>query len=42
MLQKEDDNGDSNRTMFSDAEGAAKNPFYALQKPVSEVTPFRD
>ena len=32
-----DENGDSNRTMFSDAEGAAKYPFYALQKPVSEV-----
>lgn len=32
-----DENGDSNRTMFSDAEDAAKYPFYALQKPVSEV-----
>lgn len=32
-----DENGDSNRTMFSDAEGAAKYPFYALQKPVPEV-----
>lgn len=32
-----DENGDSNRTMFSDAEGAAKYPFYALQKPVGEV-----
>ena len=32
-----DENGDSNRTMFSDAEGAAKFPFYALQKPVNEV-----
>ena len=32
-----DENGDSNRTMFSDAEGAAKYPFYALQKPVSET-----
>ncbi|MFA7347662.1 MAG: bacteriophage abortive infection AbiH family protein [Desulfurivibrionaceae bacterium] len=32
-----DENGDSNRTMFSDAEGAAKYPFYALQKPVSEI-----
>ncbi|MFC7367158.1 AbiH family protein [Vreelandella zhaodongensis] len=32
-----DENGDSNRTMFSDAEGAAKYPFYALKKPVSEV-----
>lgn len=32
-----DENGDSNRTMFSDAEGAAKYPFYALQKPVDKV-----
>ncbi|MNJ48788.1 hypothetical protein D3C77_439930 [compost metagenome] len=32
-----DASGDSNRTMFSDAEGAAKYPFYALQKPVSEA-----
>lgn len=32
-----DENGDSNRTIFSDAEGAAKYPFYALQKPVTEV-----
>jgi len=32
-----DESGDSNRTMFSDAEGAAKYPFYALQKPVLET-----
>lgn len=32
-----DENGDSNRTMFTDAEGAAKYPFYALQKPVNDV-----
>jgi hypothetical protein len=32
-----DENGDSNRTMFSDAQGAAKYPFYALQKPVDKV-----
>lgn len=32
-----DENGDSNRTMFSDAEGAAKYPFYVYQKPVDEV-----
>lgn len=32
-----DESGDSNRTMFSDAEGAAKYPFYALQKPVDKV-----
>lgn len=32
-----DENSDSNRTMFSDAEGVAKYPFYALQKPINEV-----
>lgn len=32
-----DENGDSNRTMFTDAENAAKYPFYAFQKPVSEI-----
>jgi hypothetical protein len=32
-----DENGDSNRTIFSDAEGAAKYPFYALQKPVLDI-----
>lgn len=32
-----DENGDSNRTMFSDAEDAAKYPFYAFRKPVDEV-----
>lgn len=32
-----DEDGNSNRTMFSDAEGAAKYPFYALQKPVNEI-----
>lgn len=32
-----DENGDSNRTIFSDAEGAARYPFYALKKPVQEV-----
>jgi len=31
-----DENGDSNRTMFTDAQNAAKHPFYAFQKPVSE------
>ena len=29
-----DENGDSNRTMFSDAQSSAKYPFYVLQKPV--------
>lgn len=32
-----DVNGDSNRTIFSDAEDAAKYPFYALQKPVKDI-----
>jgi hypothetical protein len=32
-----DENGDSNRTIFSDSQGAAKYPFYALQKPVNKV-----
>jgi hypothetical protein len=32
-----DENGDSNRTIFSDAEGEAKYPFYALKKPVHEI-----
>ncbi|WP_050570806.1 bacteriophage abortive infection AbiH family protein [Dickeya zeae] len=32
-----DENGDSNRTPFSNAEDAAKYPFYALQKPISSV-----
>lgn len=32
-----DENGDSNHTMFSDAEAAAKYPFYVLKKPVQEV-----
>lgn len=32
-----DENGNSNRTIFSDAEGAAMYPFYALQKPVKKV-----
>ena len=32
-----DENGNSNRTMFSDAESAAKLPFYAFQKPVDKV-----
>ena len=32
-----DEYGDSNRTMFTDAEGAAKYPFYAFQKPIDDV-----
>jgi gamma-glutamylcyclotransferase (GGCT)/AIG2-like uncharacterized protein YtfP len=32
-----DESGDSNRTMFTDAEGAAKYPFHAFRKPVDEV-----
>lgn len=32
-----DEYGESTRTPFSDAEGAAKYPFFALRKPVEEV-----
>lgn len=32
-----DENGDSNRTMFSDAEGAAEYPLHAFRKPVYEI-----
>ncbi len=32
-----DEHGESNRSMFSDAEGAAKYPIYALKKPVDDV-----
>jgi hypothetical protein len=39
---EQDENGDSNRTMFTDSENAAKYPFYALQKPVNEVLKKND
>lgn len=32
-----DENGESNHTIFSDAERAARYPFYAFQKPVERV-----
>jgi len=32
-----DENGESNRTRFSDSEDNAKYPFYALQKPVKDT-----
>lgn len=32
-----DESGDSNRTIFTDAQNAAKYPFYALKKPIDEV-----
>ena len=32
-----DEDGEPRRTMFTDAENAAKYPFYALKKPVNEV-----
>ena len=32
-----DKNGESNHTIFSDIDAAAKAPFYALKKPVEEV-----
>ncbi len=31
------ENGDSNRTLFTDSQNAAKYPFYAFQKPVNEI-----
>lgn len=32
-----DEDGESNRSMFSDAQSAAKYPIYALKKPVNDV-----
>ena len=32
-----DENGDSNRTIFTDAANASKYPFYAFQKPVNKI-----
>ncbi|NHQ61172.1 hypothetical protein G9409_11380 [Chlorobium sp. BLA1] len=32
-----EENGDSNRTMFTDAENAAKYPFHAFRKPVEQI-----
>ena len=32
-----DENGNTNRHLFSDAEGAAKAPLYRLKKPVEEI-----
>lgn len=32
-----DENGDSNRTMFTDSEAAAKAPFYSFYKPIGEI-----
>ncbi|WP_373033853.1 bacteriophage abortive infection AbiH family protein [Sulfurovum sp.] len=32
-----DNDGNSNRTMFSDAEGASLYPFFAFQKPVNDI-----
>lgn len=37
-----DEDGEPTRHMFSDAQGAAKYPFYAFQKPVSEVIESND
>ena len=36
-LPEQDENGDSNRTMFTDAENAAKSPLRAFQKPVEKI-----
>ena len=35
--QELDENGDSNRTMFTDSENTAEYPFYAFQKPVDNI-----
>lgn len=32
-----DENGDSNRTIFTDSENAAKIPFYRFYKPVEDI-----
>jgi len=32
-----DENGDSNRSMFTDSENPAKSPLYAFKKPVEEI-----
>lgn len=32
-----DENGENTRTMFTDAESAAKSPFYDFKKPVDEI-----
>jgi len=37
LVHELDENGDSNRTMFSDSESASFYPFEALQKPVLET-----
>ncbi|ALZ80102.1 hypothetical protein G9455_11575 [Aeromonas hydrophila] len=37
-----DENGDSNRTMFSDAESAAAYPLHAFKKPVDEILEKRN
>jgi hypothetical protein len=37
-----DENGDSNRTMFTDAENAAKYPFHAFKKPVEQIVENND
>ncbi|CAG37067.1 hypothetical protein DP2338 [Desulfotalea psychrophila LSv54] len=35
-----DENWESNRTMFTDAEGSAKYPFYAFQKPIDDIIDY--
>lgn len=32
-----DENGDTNRTIFTDSESASKYPFYAFKKPVGDI-----
>jgi len=37
-----DENGESNRTIFTDAENAAKYPFHAFRKPVEQIIENND
>ncbi len=37
MKPELNENGDSNRTMFTDSESASKIPFYMFKKPVNEI-----
>jgi hypothetical protein len=36
-MPEQDENGDSNRTIFTDAENAAKSPFRSFRKPVEKI-----
>lgn len=36
-LEELDENGDSNRTLFTDSENASRYPFYVFKKPTNEI-----